>query len=704
MKPQSAGWGRLRGLQLMIGLITVILLARLVQLQIYEHEQWRARGERQWRSRIVLPAERGNLYDRNGRALALSAGTWRVGVATGRAHNPVSVAETLAGVLGGEADHYAERIRRGGGSHIVLAREKVLRKAALDSLRACDPVTLEPVRDRIYPLDGVGAGLIGFCHEQSRGKVLSTGLELKLDDRLAGTPGSALRLNSGWPGASLGEIQCQDPVHGCHVLLTIDADLQAVCEEELARGIASAEAAGGVVLVVDPSTGDILAAAASPVIRDRSREGGSAAVWDNFNFTGAYEPGSVFKLITSAVLLRHAALDTAATIDCSNEDFGSFRIRNSEGHSYGPLRFMGAFAQSSNIYFARAVARIGDAAFYRDLCEFGFGQRTGVPYPAESGGILPKPAKWSSRTRATIAIGQEIAVTPLQLALAAGAVANGGWLMKPRLVQEVREHGHGVIERARPQRLRRVLNEQQAGLLRDALAAVVSRGTGKAAALPWIELGGKTGTAQKPLGKRGYVAGHYRSTFLGLAPAHAPRLVILVMLDEPAPRFHYASQCAAPVFARVVEGIRRTSDWLTGAEGPDPALKMASRPTPSASVPDVLYLSPENAAAELRRTGLRFIARGGGGVVVAQVPAGGASCAPGDTVRIFTAGRPRAAALGLPCPDLAGLSNRQLAVIAAELGIPITVAGFGYVAAQAPPAGAPLDSLGLLVTMEPSWP
>ncbi len=287
---------------------------------------------------------------------------------------------------------------------------------------------------RVYPLDGVGASLVGFCNVDPDSTRHLTALELGLDGILAGEAGRAKRVRSGLPGQDHGERVVTPARHGDHVTLTIDADLQEICESRLALAVPATESAAGSVIIVDPRNGDILAAASWPLLPTRDRPVAEAATWINRNFTEPYEPGSVFKIFTAAALLTCGAVDTATVFDCSNNQFAGFRIREAAGHHYGRLTFNQALARSSNVWFARSVDNIAPREHYRTLLDFGFGRGTGVPYPNEQDGTLAPPADWSGRSQATIAIGQEVAATPLQLALAVAAVANGGMLYAPRLV------------------------------------------------------------------------------------------------------------------------------------------------------------------------------------------------------------------------------------------------------------------------------
>ena len=605
-----------------VALFFLILALRLFQVQVIQHEHYLARALRQWQNQKELPAQRGNIYDRHDRSLALSITTWRLGVAGANIQDqdPNAMAAKMAPLVGQDA--------------VALAR--LLRKAQADASTA--------------------------------------GLQ-----------------------------EIVPPRDGRDVVLTIDADLQLIAEQELAAAVDSCRAAGGAVLIVDPRTGDILAAADTPVLGERSDAQGPEA-WDNFVFTGAYEPGSIFKIFTAASLLDRAAVDTVDVYDCDNIQFDHYKIHNSEGHDFGRMSFLNAFVHSSNVYFARTVLGLDREEYYEDLTRMGFGVRDELRYPGRTRGLLRPPQEWSRRTQSTVAIGQELLATPIQLAMAAAAVANGGMLLAPRLIIEVRDKNDGTVERTEPEVLHRVMTAGVASLLRDAMAEVVRRGTGKAAGLEWIECGGKTGTAQKALPGQGYVPGKYMSTFLGMVPAKEPRLVILAMLDEPDYAHHYASQSAAPLFGRIVQEIGRSTDWLVGAEAAA-HVRLPRRDRSGATpVPDLLYLSAAAAREAVAGAGLHLAGAVGEGVVVAQVPGAGTECLPGETVTVTVA--PARAPTGADarlCPDLLGWSNRDVRREAARLGVPLRCDGTGYVAEQTPAPGLPIGAEGIAVRMVERW-
>ncbi len=684
--------GRLLALQVGVLLAGLLYAARLVQVQVVRHEHYLAVAKNQWERRIAIPPRRGELRDRRGRTLAVSTSHWRVGVASSRVDDPDLTAGRIADALGVPAGPLARRIREAGGTHLVVVRRAVLHRDVLDRLRRTPGVTLERLETRTYPYDGTGLSLIGTYRRDPSGECLATALELGLDDLLGGRPGTALEWETG-RGHSAGYRVLVPPVDGHDVTLTIDIDLQRIAETCLEASVAETGAAGGSVLIMEPWTGEILAAADTPVVHDRERAPADPGLWNNFNFTGAYEPGSIFKVFTTAALLEHAAIDTATVIDCADTRFGGYRIGNADGHEFGRMSLLEAFAHSSNVYFAKAVLNLSRVEFYRTLTALGFGREVGLAYPGATRGLLREPSRWSGRSQSTLAIGQELSATPVQLATAAAAVANGGRLLVPRLVAAVdgRTDGHGPLVRGR------VMSERTAALLREAMRRVVGEGTGKAAAVPWTTTAGKTGTAQKAREDgRGYMPGKYVASFLGFVPADRPRLVVLTVLDEPDRVHHYASASAAPLFARIVEEIGRSTDWLRDVVAPAAVL---TPPAPGRlRVPDVLYTDVATAGELLARAGLLVRASGSGGLVVGERPTPGTLCTPGTVVELAVAAAepPR----GAPCPDWRGLSNREVRRRAAALGVTVRCKGVGYVVSQRPAPGAPLPDGPIVVTME----
>jgi stage V sporulation protein D (sporulation-specific penicillin-binding protein) len=427
-------------------------------------------------------------------------------------------------------------------------------------------------------------------------------------------------------------------------------------------------------------------------------------VWNNRNFTYQFEPGSVFKIFSTASLLRNSAIDTATVFNCDNDQGDKIYVRNDRNHSYGNLSLMEAFSQSSNVFWGKAVGNLKRDELYRDLTEFGFGQATSFPYDGQPRGVLRPVNKWSDRSMQTIAIGQEVAVTALQLGLAVCSVANGGTLYAPRLIREVRDDRGRVIEEVQPVPLRRVMAPPLAALLREAMGRVVLEGTGQAAGMDWISIGGKTGTAQKSVDGKGYTPGAYIASFSGMVPLENPRLVILTVIDQPRYEYHYASSSAVPLFADVVRGIRRSTDWLTDVPGGRTTMFTPPDRMEMVPVPDVMHLSVTKAAQRLASSGFQTAGAEKDGIVVQQIPAPGTRCLPGQQVVLAVAdprgGRSAETSL---CPDFTGMSNRQVSSLAARLGIPVIIKGVGYAVRQSQKPGGALDGHPITVRMATSW-
>jgi stage V sporulation protein D (sporulation-specific penicillin-binding protein) len=686
----------------------VLLAGRMVCLQVVQHDQLLGRVHAQTTERRALAAERGNLFDRQGRSLALSITTWDVGLAPsayrGRPKGELEAnADRLARMLEVDPAEVRSRLRQAGDGFLYIAKRAVLHRDSLAVLPWIPGVSYDVRRDRIYPVGGVAASLIGMYREEGKNGDVLSGLEQGYDDWLRGTPGEALwhhTPNRG-PGDSFEAVI--PAVNGLDLELTIDASLQAIAEDCLSEALVETSSQAGVVLIVDPHTGDILAAADAPVVRERSDITDFNTFWNNYNFTGAYEPGSVFKLFTGVSLLRRGAIDTVMTIDCDDINFGGYDVHNDMNHKYGELAFMEAFAHSSNVFFARAVLNLSEKEFLDDLHLLGFDRALGVPYPSATRGILADRKDWERRRMPTIAYGQAIATTPLHLVLAASVVANGGELMAPRLIRQVRTKAGRVVETFEPVARHRVIDEDLAMLLRHALGRAVTSGTGAKAAVSWTTVGGKTGTAEKVVeGDTTYTPGAYMASFLGIVPVENPRLVILTMVDQPNYAHHYASESAAPLFRNVVEGIGRNTSWLDGVTETkvdddlfEPVLS---------AVPDVRYLTQETASRELGRMGFVTPVISGDGLVIAQTPTAGTRLASGDTVSLIM-GQQDALASGAAkrCPDLSGLSTREVRRRLAPLDMNVNCEGSGYVVSQSPEPGVLLEGRTIQVRLETSW-
>ena len=619
------------------GLLALIVL-RAVDLTVLRGPELARLAAMQHRARIELTPHRGPIVDRNGEALALSLDVPSVYVRPrefGRqdAHL-AALAAALHLPLGAVRSKTASEER-----FVWLKRQVPPREAeAVERLGLKGVYTVQEGR-RFYPHNSLAAHLLGLVGVDSQGL---EGLERRLDPVIRGEPRDIEADRDGRRQVIFTSGVPAPPAQGSRVELTIDAGIQDVTERELAAGVAAAKAAGGAAVVLDPSTGEVLALANVPTFdpnqpgrrrdhawRDRVRDRA---------ITDPYEPGSTFKAILAAAAVEESVVRPTDSFFCENGRYqiGKWRIHDS--HRHGWLSFAEVIQYSSNIGATKVADRLGAARYYRYLRAFGFGARTGIELPGETPGIVRPLESWARIDLATHSFGQGVSVTPLQMAVAFAAIANGGTLVRPFLVRRVLSPEGEVVLENRPVVVRRVVSARTAETVTALLRRVVEEkgGTGEKARLDDFPVAGKTGTAQKVNPQTGTYSSKRIGSFVGFAPADHPRIVILVLIDEPGVS-SYGGVVAAPVFRAIAGTVLER----LGVESPAPPLRMAA-PAPRATKP-----------------------------------------APSRSARA-------AAPVAPSTPSFLGLSRREALARAYAAGWDVQVTGVGYVSAQFPPPGAPL--------------
>ncbi len=654
------------------------LWIRVAWLQIVQHAYYAERAERNHEQRVLVRPDRGDLIDRHGRVLAHDLRTYTITAAPREASDPRGTARELARRLGLPA-RKLEREFLSGRPYLVVARQ--VPPEIGQQIAAWNPrgiyYALETRRE--YLLGPAAGEILGRTDTDDIGV---DGLELQLDPVLRGRPGWATLFRDG-RGRSLALPRGlkRDAEAGQDVVLSLDADLQAIVEAHLARAVDTLRAQRGFAIFMDPNTGEVLASVDCPHLGPgRAR---------NWTFTDQYEPGSTYKVVVAGAALEEglARPDQVFPASASGTALLAPGAVFHDTHHLAALTFRDAVRFSSNIVMGRLGLLVGPERLYRYSTDLGFGEITGVNFPGEAGGSLHSPASWSARSCPTIAIGHEVSVTPLQLALAYSAVANGGVLMEPMLVRELRDRDGHVVRRFEPRAVRRVFSERTTETLRGMLCAVVDSGTAKAARIPGLEIAGKTGTAQKYDAALGtYGRGMYLSSFVGFAPASAPRLVGVVVIDEPHGSHYYGGEVAAPVFREVLLDLMRLPDGPFEPRETD----VACRPPGPAPVivPDVRLLPPRAADRRLASLGLRAHFEGHGPRALAQDPAAGQAAERGASVAVWLEAPPDSATRVMP--DLAGTAVRDALRRLALLGVRPRIEGRGLVVRQSPAAGAPL--------------
>lgn len=527
---------RMRAVQAAFGLAVLVLVLRLGQVQLVQGDRHRAAARAERTEQVILPARRGTIYDRNGVTLALTHDVYHVGVAPNELADPQADVATIAKQLGLPRNVVRRQVRRAYGYfHGPFTSTQV------EPLRHLRGVHLSGELVRFYPDRDLGQPVLGRPAADGRS---ASGIERVLDSLLSGRDGRAVVLRD--PQGRRYESPSRRgafPVPGHDVFLTLDAGLQEIVERALAEAVDRFQAEGGDVVVLDPRSGEVLAVAS------RAARGAATAS----AFTAIFEPGSTAKIFAAAALLLDGVATPGALVWAERGVYRTGRRTIRDEHPHEWLTLRGVIEQSSNIGIVKLTEPLAPAVLFGTLRDFGFGTPTGVEYPAESPGILKRPDEWSGTTKASVAMGYEVAVTPLQLAQAYAAIANDGVVMQPALVREIRTPGGRTVYRHVPEPVRRVVPAAVARTLRDLLHGVVYRGgTGQTAALSSYEVAGKTGTARR-VGPGGYIPGSYTASFASLFPAEDPQLVMVVKLDDP--KQGYARLTAAPLSRTVLEQV-----------------------------------------------------------------------------------------------------------------------------------------------------
>jgi len=660
--------------RLIVILAFVGLGLRATHLSVFDRKGAQ-QGDAQSLRTLTLPPERGQIVDRTGAEIALSVEAPSIYAIPSQIGDLPAAARALAPLFGTSPAKLAERLARRGGFQFLarwVSRDVALR---VRDLKIAGVGVVDEPR-RIYPHGALAASVVGFANIDGRG---ARGVEQQEDTWLRGTTrrlpverdgDGRLIVVSG--GATWGTA-------GGDVALTIDAALQADAEQALSEAIAATGARGGVLLSMDASGGEILTLAESPSFDPNAFRSLDYATTRSSAFLDAVEPGSVLKPFLVAAALENGSLDERDTFDCEN---GSYRVPGKtirDAHPHGVLDVTGILRFSSNICAVKIAQALGRSAHFEMLRRFGFGRSTGSRFPDESVGVLRPWRRWQPVDHATIAFGQGIGVTSVQLAAAMASLVNGGEWVRPRLVAAHRV-ARGAWQPTRRELTHRVLSPETSSLVVSMLETVVTpEGTGTLAALPGVRVAGKTGTAQKFDKKSGrYSSQLFRAWFVGVVPADDPRLVIVAGLDEPRRPLHTGGASAAPLFARVAATQLAQLGIHVEERPPQTRVAAAPAPPPVASPPPRSKPPVQEAAAAPapQRKETREVEEAPAQVKVASL---------GERILL---------------PDLQGLTRAEVMQITALLGVRATVSGNGRAIRQDPPPGTVVDAGETIIRIE----
>ncbi len=562
MTAKSGKWLRFRVVSILVlfFVLYVALASRAFQLQVISGETLGKLADRQHKKSLTLYPERRFIFDRNGQKLAATIMADSVYVDPSSVEDRRNVSSKLSSILGVKRQKIAGELSNQGSFRWVARQISPVRAERIRTLKLKGVHLVQEPR-RFYPHREMACHLLGFAGLDSAGL---DGLESKYDEYLKGVPKKVV-----WGRDARGhKIYLSDDSgsavddKSCSLFLTIDSKIQYIVESQLREAIERTGAKGGTVIVMDPRTGEVLAMANGPLFNPNAFSIYPANARRNRAVTDCFDPGSVFKPFVAAAAFEEGLVTETDMFDCENGSYtvGNRVIHDAQNEKFQELSLPDIIKHSSNIGSIKIAERLGKEKLYHYITMFGFGSKTGVDLPGESIGILRDSKDWSDVDFATIAFGQGVSVTAIQLVTAMSAIANDGVMMKPHVVRCMVDKNGSVVKEFDPVAVRRVISPETSRRITHILTDVVEGGTGGNARIVNLSVAGKTGTSQKfdfDLGC--YSAKKVEASFIGFFPAEDPQMVILVMLDEP--EIHrWGGAAAAPVFKNVSEQILRCSN------------------------------------------------------------------------------------------------------------------------------------------------
>ncbi len=549
-----------------VALVFTVYSARLVHLQVSKHQEYSQLAAEKHTMRQVIHARRGLIFDRNGELLASNLPVRTVVADGSHIKDPEALAKVAAPFL--EMDEKELLAKLSSDRKYIVIRREVAEDKVLELIKALQDAKLrglyyEPDAVRIYPNGQMLGHVLGFLDHEGNG---IQGVELTMEKYLRGKDGYRyIEHDRTGREIMLYRGQEEPAEHGQNVRLTIDMGLQSILEEELDAAFRDLKPEMTVGIIMDPTTGEILAMANRPCFDPNHPGDAKPEQMKNRAIIDMVEPGSTFKIVVASGALNEGAVNEKTSIFCENGAFSYGGRVLRDHHGYGYMGVHDILVKSSNIGSAKMALMMGDTKFYEYVRRFGFGERTGIELPGEIPGLVHPPHRWDKLTITRMPMGQSIAVTPLQITMGMSVIANGGHLMAPQIVRSVEDSNGNIVLGKPPKVVREVVPAKTAAFVSNALTGVVGEGgTAQLAKVAGFTVAGKTGTAQKVSPKGGYDPGKYVVSFVGYLPQENPRFVCLVMVDDAkiASGLNYGGLVAAPIFSRIGERAARHLDLV----------------------------------------------------------------------------------------------------------------------------------------------
>ncbi|WP_234119950.1 stage V sporulation protein D [Clostridium hydrogenum] len=691
---------RLLGVFLIFIVLICFLFYSLFRIMVLMSPKYKAMAIEQWTSEVKIAAKRGEILDRFGQELAVSGNEYRVDLDLNTIKNYITkkknitldeLANKLTSALEIPKEDVLKQLNRKFhdgrpmGS-AILARRVEKSKADKVSALKVDGVIVSPDTKRYYPNNNLLSQVIG--HTNSDGDGL-TGVELEYDKYLKGTPGVRIaELDKNSKNLPYTISEYTKPVDGEDVELTIDKNMQYFADKYADEALVNNKAKAVSILITNPKNGEILALANKPDYDlnnpwDKTKTSDELQKqWRDRAVSDTFEPGSIFKVITSVAAMSEGVVHENDKFNCN----GSITIANRTIHcwkrtGHGAETFVDILKNSCNVGFATLGERLGGANLNKYISKFGFGTKTGVDLPGEAKGIIKKTDKIGPVEAATIAFGQTDTVSMMQYITAFNAVANGGYLITPHVMKDILHRDSSnkeIVDKTYSDYNKtKIIDENVTKTLRGYLEKVVSEGGGKKAYIAGYHIAGKTGTAQKPNPKGGgYESGKYIASFVGMAPADDPKVTVFVSIDEPDPSNYYAGQISAPVGQKLFNDIFNYLNIKPDASSDDTAKSLLK----DVVIPDIRGMKKEDAIKKLKDLNLDYSIEGSGAYITNVSPLPGAVVKEGTKIILYTGDSANYNSNGdIVVPDLTGYSKANAESVLSSLGIKAQFSGSGVV-------------------------
>ena len=690
---------RITKLFLFVGAVLFLLIGRLGWIQFVRGEDLGRMAIENRMDDVPVPAKRGTIYDRNGKELVVSVSSDSVmafppDIKRGKV-GAENTARQLADLLGLDYKEVLNKINQKRSS-VWIKRGVELSKSKLVRQKNLPGIEVYEESRRSYPNGKLAAHVLGFVGTDNTGL---NGIEMSMNRELAGTSGRIVSEKDA-AGREIPQATHKyiEPIPGKSLVLNLDETIQFFAERELDKVVEQYKPKNATIIVMDPKTGGILAMANRPDFDPGEYRKYPTTTWRNNAIWMNYEPGSTFKIITTAAALEEGVVKPESRF----YDPGFIMVADRRikcwrfPRAHGAQSFVEVVQNSCNPGFVKIGLDLGRDKFYKYIRAFGFGEKTGITLAGESKGIVIPEKSVKPISIATMSIGQSISVTPIQLLTAVSAVANQGVLLKPHLVKEIRSESG--VERIESEVVKEVISKSTAKQLAGILEKVVSpEGTGANAYLEEYRMAGKTGTAQKA-GPGGYQQGKYVASFAGFGPVDNPQIAALVVIDEPSGGAYYGGQLAAPVFKDLVRDVLR---YMNVPPQVSPEKVKDDPEKQEVMVPDIVNTSLDEAGEILEQSGLKARVEGSGLWIIGQQPKAGGRVKINTQVILYAGSDAKEVPAGqeVTMPDVTGLTMRETGRLLGRLGLKLDPQGSGVAVSQKTVPGTKIRA-GSAVTVE----